>query len=49
VMVEGFYRQFEFVETPDDSGEGTLWCLEVERYVPREVFIREATAGSEVQ
>jgi FkbH-like protein len=42
-MVQGFFEQFGF-ETHAAAGEGAHWCLEVSRYVPREVFIAEQPA-----
>jgi FkbH-like protein len=43
VMVQRFYEEFSFSRVEGDAGEGTLWSLDVDSYVPREVFIRELT------
>ncbi len=49
-MVEGFFAQFSFEPVPVQDGQpGTAWCLDVDRYVPREVFIREVEAPAEAE
>jgi FkbH-like protein len=45
VMVKGFYEEFGF-QRLDADGEGTLWALDANHYVPRDVFIRELTTPS---
>jgi FkbH-like protein len=47
VMVKDFYRQFGF-EQIEACAEGSVWCLAVEAYAPREVFIRELPPPSPV-
>jgi FkbH-like protein len=41
MMVQEFFKQFEFDRLETSDGEGTAWALDVDRYTPREVFIRE--------
>jgi FkbH-like protein len=41
-MVKGFFGQFGFAQVEGATGEGTEWILPTDRYVRREVFIREA-------
>jgi FkbH-like protein len=43
-MVQDFFKQFEFEQLAGSAGAETHWALDVDRYQPREVFIREALA-----